>query len=104
MGFGEWGRDSAGAPAKPGGVFISKDADGHVHERAAFTCRHCGLPVMVPDGMKLDDVAYGCRVCGGLVCPRCGRQGSCKETGEFMKRVEIAERRERLRAAAGLTE
>jgi hypothetical protein len=93
------GRDSAGAPPKPGGFVEFKHPDGKTDRRHSFTCRHCGLPQMIPPFLSVDDIAK-CFICWGLVCARCEPLGDCKEKGEFMKKVEAAERRERLLAAA----
>lgn len=99
----ELGRDSAGAPAKPGGFVEFSFPDGRSVRRHTFTCRHCGIAHWVPPGHTLDDVAK-CIICWGLVCKDCEPKGDCKEAGEFMKQVEMAERRHRLRVAAGCAE
>lgn len=60
---------------KPGAVVVTTDAYGRETERAAFTCRHCGSPTVVPDGRRIEDVSAVCARCG-LICARCARLGA----------------------------
>jgi cell division FtsZ-interacting protein ZapD len=97
----DWGRDSAGAPPKPGGLLEFRLPYGEVRRHHTFTCRHCGVAQWIPPHLTIEDVAK-CFICWGLVCKSCEPKGDCKEAGEFMKKIEAAERRERLLAAAGI--
>ena len=76
-----------GAP-KPGGVLIVTAPSGAVTEMHTFTCRHCGLPQVVPVGKKIEDCAETCYTCWGLVCPDCVRLNQCTP---FMKQAEEME-------------
>ena len=66
-------------------------------ERDTFTCKHCQHVVIVEP--LCDPAALGgfCKVCSGLVCPRC-YDAIMKGAGctPWEKRMDIAEKRARL--------
>ena len=59
-----------------------------VREWSTFTCQHCNKVVRVP--MHADPAEIGglCKVCMGLVCPRCAGLGRCDPFEAKLERVE----------------
>jgi hypothetical protein len=79
--------------------YFRKTGPNGVEEGETFTCAHDQRLVRVPP--RADPAAMGgvCKVCMGLICPRCVASGKCDP---FEKKLEREEARGRLLRSAGL--
>ena len=64
-----------------------------------FTCAHCQRIVHVPVKCDPADLGGLCKICMGLVCPRCHVTRTCTPWEERMRRMEA---RYEFRRSAGL--
>jgi len=72
---------------------------GGTREHDTFTCAHCQRIVHVRP--RADPASCGglCKLCMGLVCPRCNARTRCDP---WEKKMERAEARDRFLRSAGL--
>lgn len=72
--------------------------DGGMVESDTFTCAHCQRIVHVAPRANPADVGGLCKVCMGLICPRCvGRR-----CAPWEKKLQKMEARERFLRSAGV--
>jgi hypothetical protein len=78
------------------GYLVTRDrVSGKVIAEAdTFTCGHCNRVVAIAPNTRPEDLGGHCKVCYGLTCPACTRQGSCVP---FERQLEASERKDRLR-------
>jgi hypothetical protein len=67
-------------------------------EADTFTCYHCQRIVHVPVKGKAEDIGGQCKLCMGLICPRCVGKGCTP----WEKQMEIQEAREDALRSYGL--
>jgi hypothetical protein len=79
----------------PGGYVQIVEPDGVVQEFDTFTCAHCNRVTHVEARQRPEDIGGLCKVCMGLICPRCVGQACVP----FLKRLDHMEARARFRAA-----
>jgi hypothetical protein len=80
---------------RPGGYAQIVDPDGGRQEFDTFTCAHCNAITHVKARRRPEDIGGLCKVCMGLICPRCVGQACVP----FLKRLDDMEARARFRAA-----
>jgi hypothetical protein len=94
---------------RPHGYVTIAHPESRTIERDAVSCRHCQRIVFVKpgtvstvylepqqDGTWKETPGAFCRCCMAPICLRCEAQGVCTP---FLKQIEAAEARQRLRAA-----
>lgn len=69
------------------GYAVYTDPDRTV-ERRSFTCQHCNRLTLVAPGADPADIGGLCKVCMGLVCPRCAGIDRCDPVEAKMERAE----------------
>jgi hypothetical protein len=79
------------------------DPDKATVERDTVTCAHCNRIVVVQPRQDPAELGGVCRLCSSTtpayICPACVTVGSCTP---FERRLEAAEKRDRLMRAAGI--
>ena len=73
---------------RPGGFTFAFDYDGNCHEGETFTCAHHGGVVHVKPFQRPEDIGGLCKVCMGLLCPRCAAEGDCDPLEAKLERWE----------------
>lgn len=59
----------------PYGYAVTTHADGSITESDTTTCRHCNTVFHVGARQRPEDIGGLCRVCMGIICPKCVGQG-----------------------------
>ena len=57
-------------------------------EGRTFTCQHCSRVTYVPPGGDPADIGGLCKLCMGLICPRCVALGYCDPIEKKIERME----------------
>ena len=68
------------------------------NEYDTTVCNHCNALTHVRARMRPEDIGGLCKVCMGLICPKCVGEPCVP----FLKRLDEAERRDRVRRSYGL--
>lgn len=63
-------------------------------ERDTFTCCHCNSVVIVEPKQAAADAGGWCLCCNKPICPRCADIPTC---APFLRQIEQAERKDRMR-------
>jgi len=63
---------------RPGGVKITMEPYGRVHEVDTFTCAHCQRVIEVPPKLPPEEMGGFCTCCAKLVCSKCHASGICR--------------------------
>lgn len=79
---------------RPGGYARIDDPDGPRQEFDTFTCAHCNRVTHVAARARPEDIGGLCKVCMGLICPRCVG----KPCVPFLQRLDEMEAKARFRA------
>ena len=77
----------------PGGYARIDDPDCAPVEFDTFTCAHCNRVTHIPARARPEDVGGLCKLCMGLICPRCVG----KPCVPFLERLEQMEQKARFR-------
>ena len=81
---------------RPGGYARLVDPDGPMQEWDTTTCAHCNTITHIKPKQRPEDIGGLCKVCMGLICPRCVG-GPC---APCLKRLDEMEAKARFRAEA----
>jgi hypothetical protein len=74
------------------------DPSGGASAMGTFTCGHGNEVVVVRPGQDPSELGGFCRMCMKHLCATCAAKGKCVP---FEKKMEMMERRDRLRRACG---
>lgn len=75
-------------PGKPGAYTFSTDLDGKVQEGQTFMCKHCNAHTHIKPFQRAEDIGGLCKMCMGLLCPKCAATGQCDPLEEKLARWE----------------
>lgn len=79
---------------KAGGYLVISDPKHNVTEYDTFTCAHCNSVVIVKPKQDPSEMGGFCLACGKHICSSKKCHAKC---APFLKKLEIAENRDRLR-------
>ena len=79
---------------RPGGYARIDQPDCAAIEFDTFTCAHCNRITHVKPKQRAEDIGGLCKVCMGLICPRCVGHACVP----FLKRLDEMEAKARFRA------
>lgn len=71
--------------------YFRYESPDEVKEATSFTCQHCGFVVPVPLLADPANIGGVCKLCMGLICPRCVSLGRCDPIERKLERMERAE-------------
>lgn len=75
---------------RPGGYGVVTGPEGVIAEHDTATCSHCNAVFRVGARLGPEDIGGLCKVCMGLICPKCTEAGHCRP---FEKQLEAWEAR-----------
>lgn len=73
---------------RPNGFTIVTTLEGKTQEGETFQCKHCGAHTHIKAFQRPEDIGGHCRICDGLICPRCAATGLCDPMERKLERWE----------------